>query len=477
MKVYDGAHIRNVALVGHQGSGKTMLAEAMLYASGAINRMGAIEEGSTVSDYHPSEKEREMSVFASLVHAEWEGHKINIIDTPGYPDFVGEVIGSLKVADTAIFVIDAAEGVQVGTELAWASADRSTVPAMFVVNHIDKPDIKFDEIIEQVRERFGRGATIVQFPTAGGSRTIVDVLLMKQLTFPEGKGSPQVTDIEEQFQERAEQLHNELIENIAENDESLMELYFEKGTLTEDEMRQGLHEAMLARQLFPIFLTSATKNVGVTRLMSFIDNVCPRPVEMPPAAVAEGEPVACDKNGEPVVFIYRTMAEHHVGDYSFFKVYSGTIESGVDLENAQTGGTERLGQLFSINGRDRDAVTKMEAGDLGALVKLRDTHTNNTLRRKGSRVVIEPIEFPAPRYATAVRPMREGEEEKLAQGFHQLAEEDPSLKIIHDPHLNQMVLGGQGEMHLEITRFRLNNRFGVDVEYYRPRVAYRETIQ
>jgi elongation factor G len=477
MKVYDGAHIRNVALVGHQGSGKTMLAEAMLFASGAINRMGSIEEGSTVSDYHPSEKEREMSVFASLVHAEWEGHKINIIDTPCYPDFVGEVVGSLKVADTAIFIIDAAEGVQVGTELAWESATRSSVPAMFVINHIDKPDIKFDEIVEQVRERFGRGATIVQFPTAGGSRTIVDVLLMKQLTFPEGKGNPQVAEIDAEFQERAEQLHNELIENIAENDESLMELYFEKGTLTEDEMRQGLHEAMLARDLFPVFLTSATKNVGVTRLMSFIDNVCPRPVEMPPAAVSEGEPVACDKNGEPVVFIYRTMAEHHVGDYSFFRVYSGTIESGVDLENAQTGGTERLGQLFSINGRDRDAVTKMEAGDLGALVKLRDTHTNNTLRRKGSRVIIEPIVFPSPRYTTAVRPVREGEEERLAQGFHQLAEEDPALKIIHDPHLNQMVLGGQGEMHLEITRFRLNNRFSVDVEFYRPRVAYRETIQ
>ncbi len=477
MKVYDGAHIRNVALVGHQGSGKTMLAEAMLFASGAINRMGSIEEGSTVSDYHPSEKERQMSVFSSLVHAEWEGHKINILDTPGYPDFVGEVVGSLKVADTAIFVIDAAEGVQVGTELAWESAKKSSVPAMFVINHIDKPDIDFDGIVEQIRERFGRGATVVQVPTAAGSRTLVDVLVMKQLTFPEGKGKPQVAEIDEQYRDRAEQLHNELIENIAENDESLMEMYFDKGTLTEEEMRQGLHEAMLSRQLYPIFLTSATKNVGVTRLMSFIDNVCPKPVEMPPADVSEGDPVACDKNADPVVFVYRTMAEHHVGDYSFFKVFAGSIESGLDLENAQTGGTERLGQLFAINGRDRDAVTKMEAGDLGALVKLRDTHTNNTLRKKGSRVSIAPIEFPAPRYQAAVRSEREGEEEKLAQGFHPLAEEDPSLNILHDPHLNQMVLGGQGEMHLEITRFRLKNRFGVDVEYYRPRVAYRETIQ
>ncbi len=477
MKFYDGAHIRNVVLVGHQGSGKTMLAEAMLFSSGVINRMGSIEEGSTVSDYHPSEKERQMSVFASLVHAEWEGHKINIIDTPGYPDFVGEVMTSLKVGDTAVFVMNAAEGVEVGTELAWTYGERTGVPAMFVINHLDKTKARFDTVVGQIQDRFGRGATVVQLPVGPGSRSIIDVLLMKQLTFPEGKGKPQVSDIAPEFADRAEQLHNELIENIAENDESLMELYFEKGTLTEDEMRHGLHEAMLRRQLFPIFLTSATQNVGVTRLMSFIDNVCPKPVEMRPAAVSEGDPVACDASGGPVVFIYRTMAEHHVGDYSFFRVYSGTLEAGLDLENAQTGGTERIGQLFGIDGRERDAVTKMEAGDLGALVKLRDTHTNNTLRKKGSRVAIAPIEFPEPRYTMGVRSATEGDEEKLAQGFHQIAEEDPSLKIIHDPHLNQMVLGGQGEMHLEIAKYRLKNRFGVDVEFYRPRIAYRETVQ
>ncbi len=477
MNFYDGAHIRNIVLVGHQGSGKTCLAEAMLFASGAINRMGTIEEGTTVSDYHPSEKDRQMSVFASLVHAEWEGHKINIIDTPGYPDFVGEVIASIKIADTAVFVMNAGEGVQVGTELAWAEAEKSQIPSMFVINHLDRPDTDFQTVVDQIHDRFGRSATIVQLPVGSGSRSIIDVLTMKQLTFPEGKGKPQAGEIAPEFRERAEELHNELVENIAENDESLMELYFEQGTLTEDEMRQGLHEAMLKRQLFPIFLTSATKNVGVTRLMSFIDNVCPRPVEMPPAAVSEGEPVACDPDGDPVVFIYRTMAEHHVGDYSFFRVYAGTLQAGLDLENAQTGGSERLGQLFAINGRERDSASKMVAGDLGALVKLRDTHTNNTLRKKGSRVVIEPIAFPEPRYRTAVRAAREGEEEKLAQGFHQLAEEDPALQIIHDPHLSQMVLGGQGEMHLEITKNRLKNRFGVDVEYYKPRVAYRETIQ
>lgn len=477
MKVYDPDHIRNVALVGHQGSGKTMLAEAMLFASGAINRMGSIEEKNTVSDYHPSEHERQMTVFTSLMHAEWEGHKINILDTPGYPDFVGEVIASLKVADTAIFVMNATEGVQVGTELAWAYAKQTRTPSIFVINHFDKPEADFRSLVAQLKERFGRGATVLQLPGKPGSRSVIDVLLMKQLTFPTGQGPAEISEIEDEYREEAEALHNELVESIAENDEKLMETYFERGTLTENEMRQGLHAEMIKRELFPIFLTSATENVGVSRLMSFIDNVLPSPSEMPPAETEKGKEVSADPNGEPVAFIYRTMAEAHVGDYSFFKIYSGSLEAGMDLENHQTGSTERLGQLFAINGRDRDGVTKMMAGDLGALVKLKNTHTNNTLHRKGNSVSIKPIEFPEPRYTTAIRASREGEEDKLAQGLHQLVEEDPSLIVVQDPHLSQMVLGGQGEMHLEIVRYRLKNRFSVDIEYLKPRVAYRETVQ
>ncbi|GIV61668.1 MAG: elongation factor G [Rhodothermaceae bacterium] len=476
MNVYDADHIRNVALVGHQGSGKTMLSEAMLYVSGALQRMGSIEEGNTVSDYHPSERERQMSVFSSLLHVEWKGHKINILDTPGYPDFVGEVIAALKVADTAIYVINAAEGVQVGTELAWQAGERMQKPAMFVLNQLDKSGADFRDVVRQVQERFGRGATVVQLPAGSGTRSIIDVLLMKQIVFDE-KGQPVFKEIDPAFREEADALHNELIENIAENDEELMELYFEKGELNEDEMRQGLHEAMLRRALFPIFLTSATENIGISRLMSFIDNVCPSPAEMPPAETVSGEPVKADPAGEPVAFIYRTMAEQHVGDYSFFRVYSGTLEQGMDLENAQSSNTERLGQLYAINGRERDSVAKMVAGDIGALVKLRYTHTNDTLRRKGSNVVIAPIEFPEPRYQVAVRPTKEGEEDKLAQGLHQIAEEDPSIVVTHDPHLGQIVIGGQGEMQLEIARYRLKQRFGVDVEFVRPKVAYRETVQ
>ncbi|MFW5973305.1 MAG: elongation factor G, partial [Bacteroidota bacterium] len=477
MKVYDAAHIRNVTLVGHQGSGKTLLSEAMLYASGAINRMGSIEDGSTVSDYHSSEKERQMSVFTSVLHAEWKGHKINILDTPGYPDFVSEVIASLKIADTALFVINAVDGVQVGTELAWTYADMTSTPSMFVINHIENEEVDFDQLVDSMKDRFGRGATVVQFPTNDGSRALIDVMIMKQLAYPPGEKKSVVSDIPPEFRERAEELHNALIEDIAENDETLMELYFEKGELSEQEMRTGLQRAMLRRELFPIFVTSATEMIGVGRLMSFIDAVLPPPAEMPPVETESGEPVASDASADPVAFVYRMMAEQHVGDYSFFRVYSGTLRQGMDLENAQTGVTERLGQLYSINGRDRDSVDRMEAGDIGALVKLKNTNANNTLRPKGSSLVIKPIEYPEPRYRASIRPAREGDEDKLAEGLHQIVAEDPSLQITHDQHLRQMVISGQGEMHLDIARFRLKNRFNVDVEFDRPRVAYRETIQ
>jgi len=476
MKVYDADHIRNVALVGHQGSGKTTLAEAMLYDTGALKRPGTVAEGTTVSDYHPSEKERQMSVFASLLHVEYRGNKINVIDTPGYPDFVGEVAASLHVVDSALFVINAAEGVQVGTELAWRAAVKESTPSMFVINQLDREKTSFRELVEQIKERFGRGATVVQLPAGAGSRSVIDVLIMKQVTF-DTDGKMTYNEIDDQFVEEANQLHNELVENIAENDESLMELYFEKGNLTEEEMRSGLREAMIRHQLFPIFLTSATENIGVARLMEFVGNVCPTPSQMPPAKTKSSDSITADSNGEPVALIYHTMAEAHVGDYSFFRIYSGTLRPGMDLVNAQTGEGERLGQIYAINGHDRDPVDTMYAGDLGALVKLKNTHTNNTLHEKGSDTVMVEIDFPEPRYTTAVVASREGEEDKLAQGLHQLHEEDPSLHITHDQHLSQLVLGAQGEMQLEIAKYRLKNRFGVDIEFVKPKVAYRETVQ
>ena len=474
MPSFDSEHIRNIVLVGHQGSGKTSLAESMLFVSGTVRRQGTVGEGNTVSDYHPSERERQMSIFSSLLHAVRGGTKINIIDTPGYPDFIGEVAAAMKVADAAVFVMNATEEIEVGTELAWSYAAGSSRPSMFVINQTDRQQADVDRLVDRIRQRFGANASVIQFPGAD-ARTIIDVLLMKQLSFPEGGKEPVVAAIPEEFQERAEELHNALVEDIAVNDEDLMELYFDKGELNEDEMRQGLRAAMLDRQLFPIFCAVATDNVGTARFLDFVVNVCPSPAAMPHVATDSGR-VTSDAAADPVVLVYRTMAEQHVGDYSFFRVYSGTIESGMDLENVRSGSTERLGQLYALNGRDRETAASMAAGDLGALVKLRHTHTNDTLRRKGRDVVIAPIDFPAPRYRAAIRPVSEGEEDKLAQGLHQITAEDPSLIVHHDPHLSQVTLGGQGELHLRVAQYRLRAKVNVEVDFSRPKVAYRETV-
>ena len=475
MTVYDADHIRNVALVGHQGSGKTTLAEAMLFSAGAVPRMGTVEAGTTASDFHDSEQERGMSVFASLLHAEWQGHKINILDTPGYLDFSAETITALKVADTAVFVIDASEGVQVGTELAWTYTTRSETPAMFVLNKLDTSGSDFEMALAKIQGRYGRAAIPVQLPAGSGTRTIIDVLLMKQIRFDD-RGQAHFEPISEAFSERASSLHNELVESIAENDEGLMELYFEKGELTEDEMRKGLHVAMLRRQLYPVFLTVASENVGVSRLMSFIDNVCPSPAEMPPPHMETGE-VHVDAQADPVAFVFRTMAEEHVGEFSYLKVYDGMLTAGMDLENAQDGSMERLGTLYAVNGRDRDTVPQLVAGDIGVTVKLKHTGTGDTLRAKGSEAVVTPVEYPEPRMRLAVRPVREGEEDKLAQGLAQIVKEDPALHVEHDAHLGQVTLAGQGEMHLDIAKYRLGHRAGVEVAYGRPKVGYRETVQ
>ncbi len=475
MTVYDAAHIRNVALVGHQGSGKTTLAEAMLFSAGAVPRMGTVAEGTTASDVHESERERGMSVFTSVLHAEWEGHKINVLDTPGYLDFSAETITALKVADTAVFVIDAAEGVQVGTELAWTYASMTGTPALFVLNKLDTADSDFEATLGRIQDRYGRAAIPVQLPAGAGTRTIVDVLLMKQIRFDES-GQAHFEPIGDAFAERAARLHNELVESIAENDEGLMELYFDQGELTEDEMRTGLHKAMIARDLFPVFLTVASENVGVSRLMSFVDNVCPNPTETGPPHLDAGA-VSVDAQAAPVAFVFRTMAEEHVGEYSYLKVYDGMLTGGMDLENASDGSMERLGALFAVNGTDRDAVPQLVAGDIGATVKLKHTASGDTLRARGSDAVVTPVEYPEPRMRLAIRAARQGEEDKLAQGLAQILKEDPSLVVEHDAHLGQVTLAGQGEMHLDIAKYRLANRAGVEVVFGRPKVSYRETVR
>lgn len=476
MTVSSPSDLRNIALVGHQGSGKTSLAEALLHAAGVIGRPGTVPDGTTRSDYHPSEKDREMSIFTTLLHANWHGHKINILDTPGYPDFSSEVIAAMQVIDTAVYVMDARSGVEVGTELAWSYGEQMNTPSMFVVNHVDHADANVQAILDEIEDRFGRGATAVQFPCGAGSRSIVDVLRMEQLHYPDGEIEPEAGPIDDAFREQADALHDTLVEDIAANDEALMEAYFEQGDLTPTQMREGLRAAMLERALYPVFVTSATEGIGTARLLDFVEAVCPSPAHRPVATEA-GSTLAPDPDGDPVGFVYRTMAQEHVGEYSYVRLYNGTLESGQDLENARTGASERIGQIYVLSGADREHVPRLVAGDLGALVKLDDTNTNDTLRAPGSDVVIPPIQFPKPRFTMAVETAEDGKEDKLAQGLHRITAEDPSLAYDHDPILNQLTLSGQGELHLRIAQARLRRRAGVEVRFSEPKVSYREAIQ
>jgi elongation factor G len=462
MKNYDAHHIRNVALLGHAGSGKTTLAEAMLFESGEINRRGSVEDHSTVSDYHEIEHERESSVFGSTLFAEWRDYKINIIDTPGYVDYVGEVISALRVADTGIMVLNSANGVEVGTETIWRYTKEFNSPVIFCINKVDNEQSKFWKTVDQAKDRFGREVTVVQYPLNEGTsfNTIIDVLKMTAYQFgPEG-GKPEKVAIPDSEMERAKQLHNELIEIVAENDEKLMDHYLEKGELDEDEMRQGLTTTLIKRQIFPVFCTSGRLNMGAGRLMSFIDVVIPAPIEMPPVTTAGGDTLNADPKGK-----------------TFFRVYSGTIHSGMDLVNEQTGASERLGQLFAVNGKQRQEVSELQAGDIGAVVKLKNTHVNNTLHEKGFNHVLKPIEFPAPKVRIAVESNRKGEEDKLGIALHHLHEEDPTLIVEHSPELRQIILHGQGEMHLQTAKYRLEHRYKLDVAFTPARIPYRETIR
>jgi elongation factor G len=479
MTMPDTRQIRNIALVGHQGSGKTALSEAMLHTSGVLPRAGSVTEGTTKSDHHESEQERRMSIFATLLHAAWDDKKINILDTPGYPDFASEVIASMRVADTALYVMDARSGVEVGTEMAWGYGEQTETPSLFVINHIDHSNADFSSIVDEIGNRFGRGATVVQLPAGEGTRTVVDVLQMRQLYYPEGETEPEVQPIDDAFEDRARDLHETLVEDIAASDDTLMETYFEQGELTEDQMRNGLRAAMIDRELYPVFVTSATEEIGVSRLLDFIGDVCPSPASRL-VETEGGQELTADPDDDAVGFVYRTMAQEHVGEYSYVRVFDGTIESGQDLENARTASSERIGQMYELNGADRNNIPRLVAGDLGALVKLDDTNTNDTLRSQqlsGSDVVIPPIQFPDPRYRMAVRAVEEGQEDKLARGLHQITDEDPSLVFNHDALLNQLILSGLGEMHLQIAKERLERQAGVEVEFVRPRISYRETIQ
>ncbi|MBL7813687.1 MAG: elongation factor G [Saprospiraceae bacterium] len=475
---YDAKNLRNVVLLGHSGSGKTSFVECMLYEAKAIPRRGRTEDGNTVSDFTQIEQSRGNSIFSTLMHVGWKDCKINIIDTPGADDFVGEIVSALKVADTAVMMLNARSGVEVGTELIWEYVQTNKTPTLFVINHLDHEKADFDATLEQAQARFGSKVLPVQYPlsTGDGFNTIVDALRMVVYKFPKPGGKPEKHPIPASEMERAEEMHQALVEAAAEGDEGLMDLFFENGTLTEEELTKGLNIALATQSFFPVFCVSATRNMGSGRVMGFIHDICPAPNERPAAPLSSGSTLACDEKGKTAVFIYKTMSEPNVGNVSYFKVFSGTLKSGDDLVNAENGTVERINQMFISEGKTRELVNELRAGDIGVTVKLKNSHTNNTLNVKGSDIKIEPIHFPAPRMRVAVSPPSKNEVEKLARALHTIQEEDPTIIMEQSVELKQMILHAQGQMHLDIVKYRLEKVFNVHVDYIKPRIPYRETI-
>lgn len=479
MKTYDVGHIKNVAILGHAGCGKTTLVESMLFEAGAIPRRGNVESGTTVSDYTDIERARGGSMFSTVCNLDWRSSKINVLDTPGCDDFIGETIAALRAADTGLLVLNGANGVEVGTELIWRYTEEFRTPMMIVINRIDSEQSDYERTLAQAKERFGRAVTVVQYPLDEGPacRRIIDVLSMTMYEFGDEGGKPSKLAIPPDQTERAERLHRELVEAVAENDEGLLERYLERGRLTEDELTSGFTASMIDHALFPVFCASALRNMGSGRLLGIIDKHAPGAHEsVTPVVDEDGKVVPCDPSAKPLVFVFKAVSEPSLGEMSFLKVYAGTIHAGDVLVNEQTGVTENLGHLFVVDGKKREDVPFLVAGDIGAVVKLKNTHVNNTLHEKGYHQSLPPIRFPAPKLRTAVLAVQKGEEERVGMALHHLHEEDPTLIVEHSHELKQTLLHAQGEMHLAAAKWRLEHRFKVQVEFVPPRVPYRETI-
>ncbi len=485
MKEFTPDQIRNVAIIGHGSSGKTILADAMLMTSGATTRIGRIEDGTTSSDYHSDEIERQISINSTLLSTEYRGHKLNILDTPGYSDFLGDVISSLYVADTALMVLKSVEGVEVGSELVWGYAREANVPVVIAVNKMDNEHADFDRVYEEAVARFGSDVVIAQFPVNKGPAfdTCIDVIRMKQMKFStDGSGKYEETEVPAEYKERIEELHQSLLEKVAESSEDLLNAFFENGTLTDAELAQGFKAAIRERKVFPMFCMAAGMNIGVGRMMEFLINYCPDPVSgrtFPAfkAGTDEQVEITSSTSGDACAFVFKTISEPHVGELSLFRVYNGTIAAGTDMINQNNGKAERVNQMYALRGKDRFELANVHAGDIGAIVKLKDTHTNNTLTSKGYNIQMPPIEFPEPVMSSAVKSKAKGDEDKIGTGLHTLHEEDPAFQVKVDQETGETIVLGQGEIHINIMVKRLKERFGVEVDLFPPRIPYRETIR
>ena len=481
MKQFNAGDIRNFAIVGHGATGKTSLAESMLVLGGEINRMGTIEAGSTVSDYHPGEKERQISIHSTPLHMEWTDKKFNMIDAPGYSDFIGEAISSLAVVDMAVILIHAVNGIEVGTETMWNTVTKIGIPKTLVINGLDRENTKFDHILKRTRERFGKNVFPMHLPVNPGPNfnQVVDVLRRELITYDtDGSGRYQEEDVPENLASEVDKLHEELIEFVAESDDSLLEKFFEQGGLTEEEMRGGIHRAIQDQTFVPLFCTSATINIGVARLCDFIAKYGASPDDRKIVKAHDENENDVDislDGSETVVQVFKTMAESHVGELSLFRVYSGLVKTGADLYNTNRKNSERLGQLFVLNGKSRTQVDRLSAGDIASVVKLKDTHTGNTLC-SGKKIMLPGLDLPNPNIHSAISSSAKGDEEKLAIGLATLHEEDPTFVYRVDSEVKQTIISGQGELHLQVSTERLKRKFNLEIELAKPKIPFRETI-
>ena len=478
MKVYKTSEIKNISLLGSKGSGKTTLAEAMLYECGVIKRRGTIDAKNTVSDYFPVEKEYGSSVFSTVFYAEFLNKKLNVIDCPGADDFVGNAITALNVTDTGVILVDSQYGVEVGTQNIFRTCTELEKPVIFALNQLDGEKADYDNVIEQMREVFGPKIVPIQYPLSCGPsfNAMIDVLLMKKYSWGPDGGVPTIEDIPADQMEKAQELHRALVEAAAENDESLMEKFFETEHLTEDEMREGIRKGLISHSIYPVFCVSALKDMGVRRMMEFLGNVVPFCNEMPAPVTTDGTEVKPDANGPVSIYMYKTTVEPHIGEVSYFKVMSGTLKSGADLDNVTRGTKERLAQLYCTCGQIKTPVDELQAGDLGATVKLKDVRTGNTLNEKGCEYNFDFIKYPAPKYQRAIRPVTEADSEKLMQILTRMHEEDPTWIIEQSRELKQTILSGQGEFHLRTLKWRVENNDKLPIIFEEPRIPYRETI-
>ena len=479
MKAYKTNEIKNIAIIGGAKAGKSTLVENMLFEGGIINRRGSIDDKNTVSDYREIELERQNSIFSTVLYTLYQNKKINIIDTPGFDDFVGEVVSTLKVADTGVMVLNAQNGVEVGTEISWRHAKMNNTPVIFAINHLEHENSNFDETLTQMKSVFGPGITIIQYPvnTGIGFNSFVDLIKMKMYKYADDGGKAEILDIPEGEKAKAEELQAAMIEDLAASDEVLMEKFFENGTLTEEEMIGAMKSGLSSRGFFPLMCINAKHNMGVDRLLEFIVNNAPSPDEMPPVKTKGGKELGCNAADPVTAFVFKTTMEAHLGEVSFMKLYGGEITEGMDLNNAKTNTKERISQMFAFCGKNREKLDKVYAGDFFAAIKLKNTHTNNTINSlKNPDDEIEPIVFPNPKFRVAIKAKNQADDEKLGMALNEMHRSDPTIIAGYSKELRQLIVEGQGELHLNIMKWHLENQYKIPVDFLTPKIQYRETI-